>query len=97
MTEVLSKPADQIGIHDIKLLVEQAVPEGELIEFKERISSQGGLYDKFQDAEEFRTKARTHLTRIIQDWRKRALSIIYRRRGSWCLISFPPWRSLNGG
>ena len=41
--------------------------------FKERISSEG-VYGEFQDAEEFRTKARMHLTRVIQDWRKKAPS-----------------------
>ena len=41
--------------------------------FKKRISSEG-IYGEFQDAEEFRTKARMHLTGVIQDWRKRAPS-----------------------
>ena len=37
MTEVLSKPADQIGIDDIKALITSKVPEGEQIEFKESL------------------------------------------------------------
>ena len=41
--------------------------------FKKKISSQG-VYSEFQDAEDFRTQARRHLTKVIQDWRKRALS-----------------------
>ena len=41
--------------------------------FKEKISSQG-VYSEFQAAEDFRTQASTHLRRVIQDWRKPALS-----------------------
>ena len=41
--------------------------------FKKKISAQG-VYSEFQDAEDFRTQASTHLRRVIQDWRKRALS-----------------------
>ncbi len=37
MIEVLSKPADQIGIRDIELLIASEVPEGEQIEFKESL------------------------------------------------------------
>ena len=42
--------------------------------FKKKISSEGGLYHEFHAAEEFRTKARRHLTKVIQDWPKPALS-----------------------
>ena len=41
--------------------------------FKARISSEGGLYHEFKDAEEFRTNVRRDLTRVIQDWRKKDL------------------------
>ena len=41
--------------------------------FKKRIASEG-VYGEFQDSEEFRTKARMHLAKVIQDWRKKALS-----------------------
>ena len=37
MIEVLSKPADQIGINDINALIVSEVPEGEQIEFKESL------------------------------------------------------------
>ena len=37
MIEVLSKPADQINIDDIKALITSKVPEGEQIEFKESL------------------------------------------------------------
>lgn len=37
MIGVLSKPADQIGIDDVKALVSSEVPEGEQIEFKESL------------------------------------------------------------
>lgn len=39
MISVLSKPVDQIGIHDIAALIESKVPEGEQIEFKESLST----------------------------------------------------------
>ena len=35
--EVLSKPADQIGVNDIEALIVSKVPEGEQIEFKESL------------------------------------------------------------
>ena len=41
MTEVLSKPADQINIDDIKALIASEVPEGEQIEFKEELPAKG--------------------------------------------------------
>ncbi len=37
MFNVISKPADQIGMNDIKALIETQVPEGEQIEFKESL------------------------------------------------------------
>ena len=42
MTEVLSKPADQINIDDIKALIASEVPEGEQIEFKEESACERG-------------------------------------------------------
>ena len=39
MIEVLSKPADQIGIDDIKALIASEVPEGEQIEFQGEVCS----------------------------------------------------------
>ena len=41
MIQVLSKPADQIDIHDIESLIEEKVPEGEQIEFKETLPAKG--------------------------------------------------------
>ncbi len=41
MLEVLSKPADQIIISDIKSLIELEVPEGEQIEFKAELPAKG--------------------------------------------------------
>ncbi len=41
--------------------------------FKKKISAQG-VYSEFQDAEDFRTQASTHLRRVIQDWPKLAPS-----------------------
>ena len=45
MIEVLSKPADQIGISDIESLIRSEVPEGEQIEFKEGLSTKGDTDD----------------------------------------------------
>ena len=45
MIGVLSKPADQIDISDIKSLIDSEVPEGEQIEFKENLSTKGGSDD----------------------------------------------------
>ncbi len=45
MISVLSKPVDQIGIHDIASLIESKVPEGEQIEFKESLSTKGHSID----------------------------------------------------
>ena len=45
MIEVLSKPADQIDRSDIQSLIDSEVPEGEQIEFKESLSTQGGSDD----------------------------------------------------
>ena len=40
-------------------------------EFKSKIASQyGGLYHTFELAEEFQTKARIHLSTLVQDWLK---------------------------
>ena len=43
LIQVLSKPADQIDIHDIESLIELSVPEGEHIEFKEALPAGGKL------------------------------------------------------
>ena len=43
MIDLLSKPADQIDIPDIKSLIDSEVPEGEQIEFKENLSTKGAI------------------------------------------------------
>ena len=45
MIEVLSKPADQIRISDIKSLIDSQVPESEQIEFKETLPAKKGNTD----------------------------------------------------
>ena len=45
MIEVLSKPADEIDIHDIERLIELEVPEGEQVEFKETLPARGSEGD----------------------------------------------------
>lgn len=52
MIEVLSKPADQIGIDDIKALIASEVPEGEQIEFKENLSTKGQASDPWEKGED---------------------------------------------
>lgn len=49
MIEVLSKPADQIGIDDIKALIASEVPEGEQIEFKESLPAKGQTRDPWEN------------------------------------------------
>ena len=51
MIEVLSKPADQVGVGDIKSLIESEVPEGEQIEFKESLSTPGDSTDPWMSGE----------------------------------------------
>lgn len=49
MIEVLSKPADQIGIRDIESLITSKVPEGEQIEFKESLPAKGQTRDPWEN------------------------------------------------
>ena len=39
MIAVLSKPADQVGVSDLKELIDSEVPESDQIEFKESLST----------------------------------------------------------
>ena len=52
MIEVLSKPADQIGVPDIESLIASNVPEGEQIEFKESLSTEKGTVDPWMDGKD---------------------------------------------
>ena len=52
MIEVLSKPTDQIGIFDIESLVASKVPEGEQVEFKERLPAKGDSIDPWETGED---------------------------------------------
>ena len=47
MIDILSKPADQIGLREIQSLIDSRVPENEQIEFKESLSTQDGSPDKW--------------------------------------------------
>ena len=49
MIEVLTKPADQIGIDDIKALFASIVPEGEQIEFKGSLPAKGQTPDPWEN------------------------------------------------
>ncbi len=52
MTQVLSKPVDQIDIHDIESLIESRVPEGERIEFKEALPAKGRTPDPWTNGQD---------------------------------------------
>ena len=58
MTEVLSKPADQIDIHDIESLIESKVPEGEQIEFKESLPTEDGSADPWMSKKNLGKRAK---------------------------------------
>ena len=47
MIAVLSKPADQIGVADIQELIDSQVPEGQEIEFKETLPTDGSSPDRW--------------------------------------------------
>ena len=47
MIAVLSKPADQVGVSDLKELIDSEVPESDQIEFKERLSTKGDSDDRW--------------------------------------------------
>ena len=49
MFNVISKPADQIGMNDIKALIASQVPEGEQIEFKECLAESGKSPDPWME------------------------------------------------
>ncbi len=49
MIDVISKPADQIGLSDIEALITSQVPEGEQIEFKESLSEKGKSSDPWME------------------------------------------------
>ncbi len=48
MISVLAKPMDQIGPDDIQELIDSEVPEGEQIEFKERLPTEDGSTDPWE-------------------------------------------------
>ena len=52
MIEVLSKPAGEIDIQDIKSLIDSEVPEGEQIEFKESLSTKGDSADPWMSGKD---------------------------------------------
>ena len=45
MTNMLSKPADQIALVDIEQLISSEVPEGDQLEFKETLTAEGRSID----------------------------------------------------
>ena len=61
MIAVLSKPTHQTGISDIKALIISNVPEGEQIEFKEGLSTEGGTADPWVDGKNIGDRAKNAL------------------------------------
>ena len=49
---MLSKPADQIGVPDIKSLIASNVPEGEQVEFKESLATEKGTVEPWMEGKE---------------------------------------------
>lgn len=49
MIDVLSKPADRIGVEDIRALIDSEVPEGEQIEFKRALPAEKSKSDPWMD------------------------------------------------
>ena len=52
MTDLLSKPASEIGLADIDALVSSGLPEGEQVEFKRSLSTAKGKPDPWEDGKE---------------------------------------------
>ena len=66
MIEVLSKPAGQISIDDIKALIASKVPEGEQIEFKENLSTKGQSSDQWeQDGDQIGDRAKDTILKEV--------------------------------
>ena len=45
MIDILTKPADQLGINDLQALIDSSVQEDERIEFKRGLSAEKGQVD----------------------------------------------------
>ena len=59
---ILSKPADQISVADLKELIDSQVPEGDQIEFKEALSTKDGSPDRWATgADKIGDRARNEL------------------------------------
>ena len=52
MIDVISKPADQIGLSDIEALITSQVPEGEQIEFKESLPEKDKASDPWMEGKD---------------------------------------------
>ena len=61
MIEVLSKPADQIRINDIKSLIDSQVPESEQIEFKESLPTKKGNTDPWIEGKNIGDRAKNEI------------------------------------
>ena len=61
MIEVLSKPADQISISDIKSLIDSQVPESEQIEFKENLPAKKGNTDPWIEGKNMGDRAKNEI------------------------------------
>ncbi len=58
MIDILTKPADQLGINDLQALIDSRVQEDERIEFKRDLSAKKGQKDSWYDNQKLGDKAR---------------------------------------
>ena len=58
MTDILTKPADQLGINDLKALIDSSVQEDERIEFKRGLSAEKGREDPWYSGGKLGKKAK---------------------------------------
>ena len=58
MIDILTKPADQLGINDLQALIDSSVQEDERIEFKRGLSAEKGQEDSWYENQKLGDKAR---------------------------------------
>lgn len=61
MIDILTKPADQLGINDLQALIDSRVQEDERIEFKRDLSAKKGQKDSWYDDQKLGDKAKIEI------------------------------------
>ena len=61
MIDILTKPADQLGINDLQALIDSSVQEDERIEFKRGLSAEKGQVDPWYNGGKLGKKAKTEI------------------------------------